>query len=107
MHDPSKVLLTITSEGQVILGPGLVMDEAAETFLRSCSAYVKRLEAENRALREDGEAMTTAVFRLMAAMEIDNHQAQMDAYLDAQEPFQQWREVLYAEPVEQRLSEEG
>ena len=40
-----------------------------------------------------------AVFRLMAAMNIDNHESQMNAYIDAQEPFQAFREALYGLPA--------
>lgn len=53
-------------------------------------------------LRATGDDMTRAIWRLLGLMEIDNHDAQMNAYLDAREPFQRWREVLYATPAPER-----
>lgn len=47
-------------------------------------------------LRQIAEDAVRPLWQLMCLMEIDNHDAQMNAYIDALEPFQKLREALFS-----------
>lgn len=47
-----NVVLTITSEGRVVPGDGMQMDDVAREFLAACDVYTNERDAEVARLRE-------------------------------------------------------
>jgi hypothetical protein len=66
---------------------------------RAIVERIRDAEVERDELRRSGDLMTRAIWRLLVSMESGSRAAQIDAYVDAQQPFQRWREVLYGTPA--------
>lgn len=71
----SAPLLTITTDGHVVPGEGLVMDETAAAFLRACSEYVANLQAARDAADRLAQAERTRAEALAVALEAERQRA--------------------------------